>query len=981
MVRVKIDNRIRTLIENGANVGHRSLFVIVGEKSRDQVVTLYHILTKTQIKTRPSVLWCYKKELGFSTHRKKRMKELQKLKKAGLEVNEDNPLDMFIASANVRWCYYHETQKILGQTYGMAVLQDFEAMQPNILARTVETVEGGGIVVILLNTLNSLKQLYTMSMDVHARYRTESHQDVVSRFNERFILSLMDCRASCIIDDRFNVLPVCSHILNITPVPKIDTSQLDPELLELRDSLSNQQPIGSLVALCRTVDQANAVIKFTDTLIKKTTRATVSLTAARGRGKSAALGLSIASAIAFGYSNVYVTSPSPENLHTLFEFVLKGLNAVHLTEHHDYNVIRSKDPEHENSIIRINIFKDHNQIVHYIDPIEASQNKLSIQMSNLIVIDEAAAIPLPIVKSFLGSQLVFLSSTVNGYEGTGRSLSLKLLSQLRQSTANATKAGDQLISSRLVHELSLNEPIRYKQDDPVESWLTSLLCLDATIAELPWSAGCPTPDDCRLYYINRDTLFSYHKTSETFLHHLMALYVASHYKNTPNDLQMISDAPAHHLFCLLPPGKKSGTLPEVLCFIQVCLEGEISKESILNSLARGKRAASGDLIPWTVSRQFNDSNFASLSGARIVRIATNPNYQKMGYGSKALQLLYDYYSGMFNVNLSEEVEKIAIDDSGAKQMDQQDACSDDEIKPRANLPPLLMSLDERKCEQLDYMGVSFGLTPDLLKFWKRNKYVPVYIRQTPSDITGEHSCIMLRRILDQDQRENLDDEEQMHAPRSSELDWLKSFFEEFRTDFIELLVHQFREFCPKLALSIVRSMRTKDEPLDRQPNISRQELYKFFLTSRKLAILEMYSKTLVDYHQIIPLMFRLSKLYFLDWLPPTVDLSAVQSTILLSIGVQGRSVNQTARELNLEPTQLLGLFNRAVKKIQNYLKTIEEKEIAKEIDEGDAEMNLNGVQPELEPVKMSLAYELGQEAKKMEKKQKKKKKKMKLDKD
>lgn len=32
------------------------------------------------------------------------------------------------------------------------------------------------------------------------------------------------------------------------------------------------------------------------------------------------------------------------------------------------------------------------------------------------------------------------------------------------------------------------------------------------------------------YYVNRDTLFSYHKASEIFLQRLMALYVASHYK-------------------------------------------------------------------------------------------------------------------------------------------------------------------------------------------------------------------------------------------------------------------------------------------------------------------------------------------------------------------------------------------------------------------------------------------------------------------
>lgn len=37
MVRKKIDNRIRVLIENGVKVGHRTLFVIVGDKGRDQV--------------------------------------------------------------------------------------------------------------------------------------------------------------------------------------------------------------------------------------------------------------------------------------------------------------------------------------------------------------------------------------------------------------------------------------------------------------------------------------------------------------------------------------------------------------------------------------------------------------------------------------------------------------------------------------------------------------------------------------------------------------------------------------------------------------------------------------------------------------------------------------------------------------------------------------------------------------------------------
>jgi N-acetyltransferase 10 len=35
-------------------------------------------------------------------------------------------------------------------------------------------------------------QLYTMTMDVHARFRTEAHGHVVARFNERYV-SLVPC--------------------------------------------------------------------------------------------------------------------------------------------------------------------------------------------------------------------------------------------------------------------------------------------------------------------------------------------------------------------------------------------------------------------------------------------------------------------------------------------------------------------------------------------------------------------------------------------------------------------------------------------------------------------------------------------------------------------------------------------------------------------------------------------------------------------
>ena len=65
-----------------------------------------------------------------------------------------------------------------------------------------------------------------------------------------------------------------------------------------------------------------------DTVSEKNMKSTISLTAGRGRGKSAALGLCIASAMVYGYSNIFVTAPTPENLKTVFEFVFRGLEAL-----------------------------------------------------------------------------------------------------------------------------------------------------------------------------------------------------------------------------------------------------------------------------------------------------------------------------------------------------------------------------------------------------------------------------------------------------------------------------------------------------------------------------------------------------------------------------------------------------------------------------------------------------------------------------
>ncbi len=53
----------------------------------------------------------------------------------------------------------------------------------------------------------------------------------------------------------------------------------------------------------------------------------------------------------------------------------------------------------------------------------------------------------------------------------------------------------------------------------------------------------------------------------------------------------------------------------------------------------------GDMIPWTISQQYQDTEFPRLSGARVVRIAAHPDMTRAGYGTRALELLRRYYEG------------------------------------------------------------------------------------------------------------------------------------------------------------------------------------------------------------------------------------------------------------------------------------------------------------------------------------------------
>lgn len=189
--------------------------------------------------------------------------------------------------------------------------------------------------------------------------------------------------------------------------------------------LHPDSPLPMLAPVCieaATADQ-DACVRALVERLRRDGAAPVVVTAHRGRGKSAALGLAARELVALGRS-VAVTGPSEASVAEVVRF----------------------------------------GAIEYVAPSDAAHAP-----HDVLLIDEAAAIPVPLLRALVRPCVAF-ATTVHGYEGTGRGFSLRVRPLLRE------RFGSELL------ELALQEPIRFAPDDPLERAVFDLLALDASAA-------------------------------------------------------------------------------------------------------------------------------------------------------------------------------------------------------------------------------------------------------------------------------------------------------------------------------------------------------------------------------------------------------------------------------------------------------------------------------------------------------------------
>jgi len=336
-------------------------------------------------------------------------------------------------------------------------------------------------------------------------------------------------------------------------------------------------PKGPLQSLAKSSDQI-------DFLNKVDVNGINVLLANRGRGKSAALGLLIADLRARRNkkTEVVVTSRSRDAVKVVFEFIEKGLDELSIPYGYKKGILLGKKIK-----------------VVFEEPEGAISRK-----ADLFIVDEASSIPIGQLKELAKKDAVVFSTTVHGYEGSGRVFSLIFMNELKNKGYNL---------------LTMESPIRYAKGDPIEAWLFDTFLLDAE------------PDPVSLGKLE----FTLPPMKEVFSHEnelrgAFGLLVTAHYMNTPNDLQIMADAPHHSLGLTLSNGKIIGA-------VQIAEEGGLS-DSQIGEMCNDERPE-GNILPDIVCKHYGLKDFSKLKGKRVVRIVTNPAFWGKGIGSFMLEKL------------------------------------------------------------------------------------------------------------------------------------------------------------------------------------------------------------------------------------------------------------------------------------------------------------------------------------------------------
>ena len=410
---------------------------------------------------------------------------------------------------------------ILGQELAAIVFDAFSGFAPNAFAAIGGTVRGGGLLILLTPPLSDWPYYPDPDYKRFLPYPFRAEQ-VHSRFIKRLVTFL---------EGSLHAVNSAFHPTRVTQVQV-------------------------LKQMVQALARAQCVIV---------------LTADRGRGKSASLGL-LADQLKQAGNSVVLTAPARATVSSVFK---------------------------------------HSQL----SPVFIAPDELleCLPQADVLLVDEAAAIPLPLLLKMAAHypRCVF-STTTQGYEGSGRGFVLRFQKQLAELAP-------------FILPLQLVKPMRWAENDPLEAWLNEVLLLTVNLSEVAQVFAKPS-----YLCVNRDELVE----QEVLLRQIFALLINAHYQTRPSDLRQLLDAPNVSIHALM---QNHAVVAVALLSREGSLETDLTEQIYL-----GKRRPHGHLIPQTLTFHAGIAGAACLSCERVMRIAVHPNLQGCGLGSQLLTALEAY---------------------------------------------------------------------------------------------------------------------------------------------------------------------------------------------------------------------------------------------------------------------------------------------------------------------------------------------------
>lgn len=115
------------------------------------------------------------------------------------------------------------------------------------------------------------------------------------------------------------------------------------------------------------------------------------------------------------------------------------------------------------------------------------------------------------------------------------------------------------------------------------------------------------------------------------------------------------------------------------------------------------------------------------------------------------------------------------------------------------------------------------------------------------------------------------------------------------------------------------------------------------ISNRDLRRLREYSKNMIDHHLITDLVPTLASLFFTERFDESVTLNAIQSAIMLGVGLQRKTVDEVAESLGMPINQVLALYMKAITRLSEHLDEIfinaMEEEVVKARENNDSTRN------------------------------------------